>query len=97
MVHPAYNNRNLNSDVAVLELNAPILTITPAVVVGANDTSLEWAGTGLTVVGWGNTEPATLHRQKVHYPERLKEKTTDRCLAERCPMPGNRRPSCPNR
>jgi secreted trypsin-like serine protease len=74
-IHPGYNNRSLNSDVALLELNAPILTITPAVVVGANDSSLEWAGTGLTVVGWGNTEPSTLHRQKVHYPERLKEKT----------------------
>lgn len=75
MIHPAYNNRSLNNDVAVLKLNAPILTVAPAAVVGANDNSLESAGTGLTVVGWGNTIPATLHRHKNHYPKRQKEKT----------------------
>lgn len=73
MIHPAYNNRSLKSDVAVLRLNAPISSIAPAAVVGANDGSFEWAGTGLTVVGWGNTVRSTLHRNKVRYPDRLKE------------------------
>jgi secreted trypsin-like serine protease len=73
MIHPSYNKRNLNSDVAVLKLSAPILSIAPAAVVGVHDGSFEWAGTGLTVVGWGSTVRSTLHRHKVRFPERLKE------------------------
>jgi secreted trypsin-like serine protease len=73
MIHPAYNHRNLKSDVAVLRLNAPISTITPVTVVGANDGSYETAGTALTFAGWGNTVRSTLHRNKTRYPERLKE------------------------
>jgi secreted trypsin-like serine protease len=73
MIHPAYNKRNLNSDVAVLKLSAPILSIEPAAVVGVNDGSFEWGGTGLTVVGWGNTVRSNLHWNKIRYPDRLKE------------------------
>ena len=73
MIHPSYNKRNLNSDVAVLKLSAPILSIAPAAVVGVHDGSFEWGGTGLTVVGWGNTVRSTLHRHKARFPERLKK------------------------
>ena len=91
MIHPAYNKRNLNSDVAVLKLSAPILTVAPAAVVGANDNSFEWAGTGLTVVGWGNTIPAKLHRHKAHYPERQKERPFLSSATPTAPRSGTRR------
>lgn len=73
MIHPAYNNRNLNSDVAVLKLNAPILSITPAAVVAANDGSFETPGAALLVAGWGNTARPNEHHGR-HFPERLKER-----------------------
>jgi secreted trypsin-like serine protease len=73
MIHPAYNNRSLKSDVAVLRLNAPISSIAPVAVVAANDSSFETAGAVLTVAGWGNTAHSTLHKDAHRYPERLKE------------------------
>ena len=73
MIHPAFNYRTLNYDVAVLQLNAPVLSVTPAALVGAGDGSFEVAGTGLTVVGWGNTVRFFHRPDPTRYPGRLKE------------------------
>ena len=75
MIHPGFNQRTLGNDVAVLQLNAPVLSITPAARVGAGDSSFDVSGTPLTVVGWGNTVRYTLHQQKNRYLERLQEGT----------------------
>ena len=73
IIHPGYSRRTLKNDVAVLQLNAPILSIAPAARVGAGDGSFDVSGTPLTVVGWGNTVRYTLHQKKNRYPERLQE------------------------
>jgi secreted trypsin-like serine protease len=51
----------------------PILDITPAARVAAGDSSFDVSGTPLTVVGWGNTVPYSLHEQKNRYPKQLHE------------------------
>jgi secreted trypsin-like serine protease len=73
VIHPSFNHRNLSSDVAVLQLNEPIVSITPVAIVGASDASFDAAGTSLTFVGWGNTARSSVHHAAVRYPEQLKE------------------------
>ena len=72
-IHPSFSQRTLRYDVALLQLNAPILSITPALLVGAGDGSFDVAGTGLTVVGWGNRARSGLGPDPTRYPDRLQE------------------------
>ena len=73
IIHPSFSQRTLRNDVALLQLNAPIQSITPAALVGAGDSSFEVAGTGLTVVGWGNTVRSGQSPDPTRFPERLQE------------------------
>jgi secreted trypsin-like serine protease len=54
-LHPSYRSwaQSPPYDVAVVQLSAPVTTITPVTIVQAGDGSLEAAGTPLTLVGWG--------------------------------------------
>ena len=73
MIHPDFSQRTLRNDVALLQLNAPIQSITPVALVGAGDSSFDMAGTGLTVVGWGNTVRSGHNSDPTRFPERLQE------------------------
>ena len=73
MIHPSFSQHTLLNDVALLQLNAPIQSITPATLVGAGNGSFDAAGTGLTVVGWGNTARSSHSPDPTRYPERLQE------------------------
>ncbi len=73
MIHPDFNLRTLRHDVAVLQLNAPIESVTPVALVGAGDNSFDVTGTGLTVVGWGNTVRSGHHPDPTRFPDRLQE------------------------
>jgi secreted trypsin-like serine protease len=73
MIHPSFNHRALRNDVALLQLNAPIESISPAALVGAGDGSFDVAGTGLTVVGWGNIARSVHSPDPTRFPERLQE------------------------
>ncbi len=54
-VHPNYNAKTLQNDVAVLTLNRPasFAGFAPMRVVGANETSLWSPGVASTIIGWG--------------------------------------------
>ena len=73
LIHPSFSQRTLRNDVALLQLNAPIQSITPATLVGAGDSSFDVAGTGLTVVGWGNKVRSGHSPDPTRFPERLQE------------------------
>jgi secreted trypsin-like serine protease len=73
MIHPSFSLRTLRNDVALLQLSAPIQSISPVALVGAGDGSFDVAGTGLTVVGWGNTVRSGHNPDPTRYPDRLQE------------------------
>ena len=72
-IHPGFSQRTLTNDVAVLQLNAPVLSITPASLVRSGDSTFDFGGSGLTLVGWGNTARSSVHHAATRYPDRLKE------------------------
>ena len=84
MIHPGFSRRTLNNDVAVLQLNAPILSIAPLARVGSGDSSFDVAGTALTVVGWGNTAHSPHSPDPTRYPARLKEGAISVVDSARC-------------
>ena len=54
-VHPGYNPRTIGHDVAVLQLAEPVESVAPIALVETGDPSLQEAGDGVTLTGWGDT------------------------------------------
>lgn len=73
-IHPNYNNSTLDYDIALLELDTPLILnskVASITLAGNSDDALYNAGTVLTVSGWGHTTyggSAATRLQKVNVP-----------------------------
>ncbi|HEX9994786.1 MAG TPA: serine protease, partial [Acidimicrobiales bacterium] len=69
-IHPSYGSpTSLAHDAALIQLSTAVTTIAPIRLAGAADDVYEAAGTGLTVIGWGNVNSSG----SPSYPNDLQE------------------------
>lgn len=68
-IHPDWDPNTLSPDVGLLELARPINGVQTIQLAGPADDVFEAAGTGLTVIGWGNTET----NGRPNFPDELRE------------------------
>jgi secreted trypsin-like serine protease len=74
-IHPGYAPATFSTpDVAILELDEPIVATAPVAITEAGDTSLGRPGSFLTVAGWGDTIQHAPGEDDPHdYPDRMRE------------------------
>jgi len=68
-IHPDWDPNILSPDVGLLELARPINGVQTIQLAGPADDVFEAEGTGLTVIGWGNTSTSG----KPNFPDELRE------------------------
>lgn len=70
VIHPDYNDRTTNNDVALVELSQPYSGETIAL---PPDASFETPGRTATAIGWGNTEANRSKAARANWPTNLQE------------------------